>query len=132
MMSNLAGVTANADAAVEGDRSEPDRPAFVPARKHFPEPDVVALVGARSHGSLIGKILLPVLVEQGANRSVVVRATEKHAVNDLKTGSKSDRIGGVPTRTVHGPHDVFSCANETDIQWTSWDALFCACQHGLA
>src|SRR5215212_11534745 len=115
MMGDLARITAYSDAAVEGDGSEPDRPAFLPARKHFPEPDVVALVGARSHGSLIGKILLSVLVEQGADRSIVVRAAEKHAVDNLKTAPKGDRVGGVPTCIVHGSHDVFSRSNKTDV-----------------
>ncbi|MCY1240532.1 hypothetical protein D9M72_533850 [compost metagenome] len=63
MVGDLAGVVAQAHAAVEARRTEPERATALGRRRGLPEAYVVALVGAAADRLLEGQILLAPLVE---------------------------------------------------------------------
>ena len=74
VMRDLAGVVADAGAAIEGRRPEPDRAPGLAALQRLPEAHVVAAVGAVPDRLLEGKVLLASVVEERADRRVAIRA----------------------------------------------------------
>src|SRR5271169_3761330 len=114
-MGDAGIVVAEADAAVEGRSTEPNRAALLAAFQDAPETNMVAPVGAPPDRLLKGKVLVTVVVVQMADRRMKIRAVEQNAADDLNARAQRNRIGRVPAGGIHGAEHVLPRSDESDI-----------------
>src|ERR1700750_428410 len=92
MMGDLAGITAEADAAVVGDSAEPDRTAIDALFERQPEPDMVPSISAAPVRLFESQLFLFALVIERADRRIMIRPVQHHAAGDRDTGSECHRV----------------------------------------
>ncbi len=131
-MGDRAGIVADADAAIEGRRAEPDRPLFLALIQHLPVSDVVAAIGAAANRLFERKILAAAKIIEIADRRVFVGTIEQHTADNLDRRFQRDRIGWKPARRVHRADDVLFVADQPDIHGIAGNALPGAGHHRQA
>lgn len=123
MVGDGAGVVAEADAAIEAGRAQPQRPAIVAACIGQPEADMMPAVGAEALRLFEGEILGAAIEQQPADRRIGVGVVEQHAFTNLDRGLQGHGVGGVPAGDGEGVHYFLSRTDKTDIDGIARNAL---------
>src|SRR5579885_2875017 len=131
-MGDARVIMAEADAAIECGRAEPDRPAFLAAFENAPEAHVIAAIGVAADRLLEGEILPPIVVIQMADRRPQIGPVEQHAADNLDARAQSDRISRIPAGRIHAAEHIRARADQADIDRVARDAACRARDHGHA
>ena len=83
MMRDLSCVSAQAYVTIEGDRSEPHRPAFLSSMQYFPKSNMMTTICARPSWLLKRKVFATTLIEKITYGGVAVGPTQHDAADDL-------------------------------------------------
>src|SRR5438046_835856 len=121
-MGYLPGVMAQADPAVERNRTEPNRSAVCSFFEDEPKADMMPFVGASAIRLLESELLLFPFVIERAHRRIVVWPIKHHAAYDFDARAQCNRVGWKPAGRVHGAEDIFFAAHKSDVERISRNA----------
>src|SRR5215208_1037829 len=129
MMSDLSGITAKSDIAVECRRAEPDVATLSASLQHFPEAYMVAMGSAPSDRLFECNFLFPPLVKQVADRRSLIGSAEDDTLGDFKIALDGKWIGAGPSCCAHRANNFIQIAHQPDIQWVARHSCRIAREH---
>src|SRR5215207_1079497 len=130
MMSDLSGISAKSDIAVERCRAEPDVATLSASLQHFPETNMVAMGSACTDRLFECNVLFPPLVKQIADRRSLIGAAEDDTLGNFNIALDRKRIGPAPPCCRHRANNFIQIANQSDIQRVARHSCRIAREHG--